>query len=257
MLEREKAIEDLEQANGDMVARLAKLRAKAGELESEAADLRLGGIELQEKVNLLHRQRSELDGQLNSGRAKMNMLDGRQKTINDETQGLEQQIKEDKKRLRKARGKLESMVEQMASLHEERESLVGRRSGLMKFRDDARSEARESQNQRHELAMKTGARSASLDSLRQSLVRMDTQLSQVQQRYLSLSEQIAKQESPEKTHAQEMEKLLQRRVETDGQLAAARENYSNWKRTIDSRMVRARRRYNWQMNDAVFWKVPA
>ena len=69
---------------------------------------------------------------------------------------------------------------------------------------------------------KAESRRASLDSLRQSLERMDTQMSQLQQRYLSLSEQLAKVEQPEKLHAREMDDCLKRRVETETRLRAAR-----------------------------------
>ena len=54
---------------------------------------------------------------------------------------------------------------------------------------------------RHNLALRAEARRASLDSLRQSLERMDTQISHLQQRYLNLSEQIARANQPE-NHAQ-------------------------------------------------------
>jgi chromosome segregation protein len=80
----------------------------------------------------------------------------------------------------------------------------------------------EVRSQRHELELKTESRRASLDSLRQSLERMDTQLSQLQTRYLNLSEQMAKASHPEESHREEMDTLLQRRVETEQRLAAAR-----------------------------------
>ena len=52
---------------------------------------------------------------------------------------------------------------------------------------------------------------------------MDTQLSQLQQRYLNLSEQIAKAEQPEKIHTSEMDALLKQRVETEARLGQARQ----------------------------------
>ena len=77
---------------------------------------------------------------------------------------------------------------------------------------------RAARDKRHELALKAESRRASLDSLRQSLERMDTQISQLQQRYLSLSEQLAKAEQPENLHRDEMDELLKRRVETESRL---------------------------------------
>jgi len=51
---------------------------------------------------------------------------------------------------------------------------------------------------------------------------MDTQFSQLQQRYLDLSEQIAQNEDPEEKHRAEMDGLLQTRVDAEQRLTAAR-----------------------------------
>jgi chromosome segregation protein len=51
---------------------------------------------------------------------------------------------------------------------------------------------------------------------------MDTQFSQLQQRYLDLSEQIASNENPEEQHRANMDGLLQTRVEVEQRLTAAR-----------------------------------
>jgi chromosome segregation protein len=52
---------------------------------------------------------------------------------------------------------------------------------------------------------------------------MDTQISQLQQRYLSLSEQLAKAGQPDQQHSTEMETLLQRRLATEARLGEARQ----------------------------------
>jgi chromosome segregation protein len=51
---------------------------------------------------------------------------------------------------------------------------------------------------------------------------MDTQLSQLQQRYVGLSEALARVQDPQQAHKVEMDGLLQRRVETEKRLAQAR-----------------------------------
>jgi chromosome segregation protein len=124
--------------------------------------------------------------------------------------------------VRKARAQLETLVGRMAALKEERDDLEARRGELLSRRDAARSQLGKAREERHDLALKAESRRASLDSLRQSLQRMDTQLSHLQQRYLNLSEQLASAESPEELHREEMDGLLQRRVATETRLAAAR-----------------------------------
>jgi len=113
-------------------------------------------------------------------------------------------------------------LNEMAETEKERAALDAQRQSLLERREKARTSARETRNQRHELALKTGSLRASLDSLRNSLERMDTQFSHLQQRYLQLSEQMAKNEDPEETHRVDMENLLQTRVAVEQRLTAAR-----------------------------------
>jgi chromosome segregation protein len=117
---------------------------------------------------------------------------------------------------------LETLVGRMAGLKEERDGLEAQRSTLMTRRDAARSQLGKAREERHDLALKAESRRASLDSLRQSLQRMDTQLSHLQQRYLNLSEQLASAESPDELHREEMDGLLKRRVDTETRMTAAR-----------------------------------
>jgi len=111
----------------------------------------------------------------------------------------------------------------MAGFKQERDQLDVQRHELIGRRDGARSELQRAREQRHDLALKAESRRASLESLRQSLQRMDTQFSQLQQRYLNLSEQVAKAEQPEQSHASGMDALLQRRLHTEARLAQARQ----------------------------------
>jgi chromosome segregation protein len=146
----------------------------------------------------------------------------RHEAVSKESVQLRQQVGEDETTVRAARGRLEGMLARMSGLEEERATLDAQRSPLLLRRDSARSGLAAVGDKRHELALKAGSRQASLESLRQSLERMDTQMSQMQQRYLGLSEQLAKVVQPEKLHAGEMDQLLKRRVETETRLTSAR-----------------------------------
>jgi chromosome segregation protein len=142
--------------------------------------------------------------------------------MTSESGELKQQAKDDQAPVKKARARLETLVERMSGLKGERDGLEAQRVDLLARRDRARTELSQARDLRHELALKAESRRASLDSLRQSLERMDTQLSLLQQRYLNLSEELAKAQSPEKMHREEMDALLKSRVETEGRLGEAR-----------------------------------
>ncbi len=222
MLAREKLITDLLEDVSKLSAAAASLaektaRARAG---AEQAESRIQA--LQADVNTLHRKRNEVDGQLESRQSSIRLMTDRHEAVSKESVQLRQQVGEDETTVRAARGRLEGMLARMSGLEEERATLDAQRSPLLLRRDSARSGLAAVGDKRHELALKAGSRQASLESLRQSLERMDTQMSQMQQRYLGLSEQLAKVVQPEKLHAGEMDQLLKRRVETETRLTSAR-----------------------------------
>jgi chromosome segregation protein len=222
MLAREKMI-------GLLHKEIAKLTKEADTLSGEIEQTR-GQVEAEEKqsqassaeLNTVHRKRNEVDGRLESRQSSVRHLAGRQESVSEESSQLKQQVRQDEAAVREARGKLEGLLEGMTELKRERDGLDAQRSELMVRRDTARTSLGAARDERHDLALKAESRRASLDSLRQSLERMDTQMSQLQQRYLGLSEQLAKVEKPETLHAGEMDGLLKRRVETETRLAEAR-----------------------------------
>ncbi len=223
MLTRQKAIVELLASIGTLEK---QVDTSVGKVRSERESLTTLQGEIQSKqleVNSQHRRRSEVEGQAQSRRSSMEMMDGRQVAIASEVSELQSQIDQDHKAVGQARSELDGLIETMASLKLDRDQLDSRRSELMSQRDKARNVLKESRNAKHDFALKAESRRASLDSLRQSLQRMDTQISQLQQRYVNLSEQVAKAENPEKSHAADMDVLLQRRVETEAKLGRARE----------------------------------
>ena len=182
MLAREKAIARLDRE----VRALAEESAGLGELieqkRGQAAAMETQIQEAQGAANAVHRQRSEVDGQLDSRQSNAGLLDERQRKLVAESTELRQQAKDDEAAMRTARKALEALVGRMAGLKDERDGLEARRGELITRRDAARSRLAEARDRRHELALKAESRRASLDSLRQTLQRMDTQFSQLQRR---------------------------------------------------------------------------
>ena len=222
MLEREKMITRLERDVEKLAREAGELTGKVEAARQRAAELD-GSIQgLQSEVNAVHRRRNEVDGRLESRQSSIGMLGKRQRAIGEEAAQLREQVGSDEASVREARGRLEALVGAMAGLKGEREGLEAQRGELMERREAARQRVAETRNARHELELKTESRRASLDSLRQSLERMDTQLSQLQARYVNLKEQMAKAEQPENLHRDEMNTLLEQRRATEERLTGAR-----------------------------------
>jgi chromosome segregation protein len=222
MLAREKAIANLRQ---ELEALGPEVAAAQQQMEAEREAL----SQLEQKIrddqveaNNLHRRRNEVEGQAQSRRANIQLLDKRQLAIVAENTELRQQFDQDEAAVKTARAAVEQSVEIMNGLQQERQRLDSQRTELLQRRDTARIAARTARESRHEYALKAESRRASLDSLTQSLQRMDTQLSQLQQRYVGLSEALARVQDPQQAHKVEMDGLLQRRVETEKRLAQAR-----------------------------------
>jgi chromosome segregation protein len=222
MLAREKMITRLQKDVSKLSADAAVTSENIAKVQSVVDETESRIQALQADVNSLNRKRNEVDGQLESRQSSIRLMTGRHEAVNKESVQLREQIAEDETAVRGARGSLEPMLARMTGLKEERDTLDAQRSQLLSRRDSARNGLSAKRDKRHELALKAESRRASLDSLRQSLERMDTQISLLQQRYLGLSEQLAKVEQPENLHAGEMDDLLKRRVETETRLAAAR-----------------------------------
>jgi len=178
--------------------------------------------DLQQQVNELHRSVSDLASHLRAGRIRIEDLSGRQKQLIEESGMLQKRQDDDQGQIKTLRASQATVLNAMADTEKERAALDGQRQSLLERRENARARARETRNRRHELALKTGSRRASLDSLRNSLQRMDTQFSQLQQRYLQLSEQMATARDPQEEHRAAMDSLLQTRVAVEQRLTAAR-----------------------------------
>ena len=222
MLARKKEIKSL-QAEATKLQQQWSDLSESNRAERDALPVTEKAInELQQQVNGLHRESAGLGSRLNAGRARIEDLSGRQKQIAEESAALQKQQNDDQAQIKTSRAELAVLLDDMAGTEKERAVLDTQRQSLLERRDKARTGARESRNLRHELALKTESRRASLESLRNSLERMDTQFSQLQQRYLDLSEQIAQNEDPEEKHRTEMDGLLQTRVEAEQRLTAAR-----------------------------------
>ncbi|HEY5776388.1 MAG TPA: chromosome segregation protein SMC [Xanthomonadales bacterium] len=222
MLARKQEIKTLQAEVAELQREWSVLN-EANQAEREALPVaEKAGHELQQKVNDLHRSSSDLGSRVRAGRGRIDDLSKRQKQISEESATLQKRQDEDQAQIKTLRAGLETLLNEMAATEKERAALDAQRQSLLERREKARAHAREIRNQRHELALKTGSRRASLDSLRNSLQRMDTQFSQLQQRYLQLSEQMAKNVDPQEEHRAAMDGLLQARVNVEQRLTAAR-----------------------------------
>jgi chromosome segregation protein len=222
MLAREREIESLDSNIAHLREQWHSQRDANEKARDELPRREAEIVELQVTVNDQHRASALLESRLSGVRSRIEDLGRRGEQIGVESGQLRDQQTTDRETIKEARGKLETVLGKMAEADLVRSELDAQRKALLERRDAARPAAAAARNSRHELALDTSSCRASLDSLVQSLERMDSQVSTMQQRYLTLSEANAKAVDPAEDCRVEMDGLLQNRVEVETRLGEAR-----------------------------------
>ncbi|WP_130618808.1 chromosome segregation protein SMC [Dyella amyloliquefaciens] len=169
-----------------------------------------------------HRRQSELAGQLQSHRGKMETARARAEKVAGELGDLISQLDELQTQTRDARARLDESVGHMGDLEDQRRELENERRALLEAREEARMNAREAADQAHALALSMESKRSSLSSLEQALARMETQLRQIEARRSEIAEQLAAGSDPIAELEAERQTYLDQRLLVDKQLVEAR-----------------------------------
>jgi chromosome segregation protein len=210
-------IEQLQQREQELERGLSAWRDRALAAEQQREDA-------QRSLYLAHRSVSELAGQLQSQKGRLESARERIEKIEAETAQLAETIATAAEQAREARAKLEAAVSRMAELEQGRRSLEAERAALAEARDAARSAARESRDAAHALALTLESQRAQVVSLTQSLDRMGGQRGQLDTRLGELASQLADGDSPVQTLEAERQAALEQRVISERALGEARAN---------------------------------
>ena len=208
-------IETLETTIEERTGQLEDLRTSKFETERQRDDA-------QRDLYAAHRRLSELAGQLQSQRGKMETARARAEKIGGEISTLVEQLDELEGQTREARARLDEAVGHMGDREDERRTLENERRELLEAREEARINAREAADQAHQLALSMESKRAALTSLEQALARLDTQLRQVVARRDEIDEQLAAGSDPIVELEAERQTYLDQRLLVDRQLVDAR-----------------------------------
>ncbi|KAF1006459.1 MAG: Chromosome partition protein Smc [Luteibacter sp.] len=208
-------IETLETTIEERTGQLEDLRTSKFETERQRDDA-------QRDLYAAHRRLSELAGQLQSQRGKMETARARAEKIGGEISTLVEQLDELEGQTREARARLDEAVGHMGDREDERRTLENERRELLEAREEARINAREAADQSHQLALSMESKRAALTSLEQALARLDTQLRQVVARRDEIDEQLAAGSDPIVELESERQTYLDQRLLVDRQLVDAR-----------------------------------
>ncbi len=169
-----------------------------------------------------HRSVSELAGSLQSQKGRVENATSRISKLDSDLQQLVQAIEAAQTEARSARGRLETSLTRMGEMETQRQALDSERRELIEQRDQARNEARESKEQAHRLALAVETQRAQLNGLVQSLARLQTQKTALEQRRSELDAQWSEGDAPVLNLQNERQAVLDQRVLVEKELATAR-----------------------------------
>jgi chromosome segregation protein len=208
-------IDTLQQREAELDRAIAGLRDQMLVAEQQREDA-------QRTLYLAHRNVSELAGQLQGQKGKLESARTRIEKIDADVSQLIETIDASAEQAREARSRLEEAITRMGELESTRQALEAERRALGDARDAARQAARESRDAAHALALNLESQRAQVVALAQALERMGGQRGQLDSRLNELSSQLSDGDAPVVALEEQRQVALEQRVLAERNLAAAR-----------------------------------
>lgn len=218
-----------EQAMRELTPRIAKLNEQIKSLEGQLEGLRAQREQLNTDLAATRTERVQREQARNTKAEQLARLDSRIESAKaahaaalSEAEALDQRRAEQTEQVGAARAELESALQQLSACDQARERLRAEQAALTEALSARRIDYRNARNAREGIAIKLESARAGLESLRQSIDRMDQQVGQLQGRYLELSEDLARGDAPVQQQQADRDLLLKKRLEIEQRLAEAR-----------------------------------
>jgi len=221
-LARQQQIRELEDELARLEGAIAERRQTLASLDDTLARRNARLEQSQTEVQRLQARVAELAGLKAGQDNRREALERQQEALEEERQSLAERQDQDKQTLAEARREMQSSLEELERVDARERELLEQRNRQQQLREACRDAYRKSREKREELALKMESARASLDSLKQAIERMDTQIGQLQGRYVELSEALAQGDGPVREQQAERDRLLTRRLEVEQRLKTSR-----------------------------------
>jgi chromosome segregation protein len=222
VLAREREIRVLTEQTESLEAQIEEATVRLDTLRTSKFEAERARDDAQRELYNAHRRQSELAGQLQSHRGKVETARARAEKVAGEISALIEQMDELQVQTRDARARLDESVNNMGDLEDQRRELENERRALLEAREEARMNAREAADQAHALALSLESKRSSLTSLEQALARMDSQIRVIEARRTEIAEQLEAGSDPIAELEAERQTYLDQRLLVDRQLVDAR-----------------------------------
>jgi chromosome segregation protein len=218
-----------EQTLREVRAEVAGLGGEVERLQRELETSRESVHELEDRrersqaeVNRLHRDHVNQRAQLEAAQLRSREAAQRVEQTTAQLQDIHTELTEADAQLKAARARMQDSIESLAALEPKRVELEGDRDRLRDALQAARQAAQAAQAAARELGLQVESRRSSHASLVITLERIDQQFESLTRRRDELAAQLADADAPLLTLEAELEGALERRVQVEAELRAAR-----------------------------------
>jgi chromosome segregation protein len=154
--------------------------------------------------------------------AKVEEVKNRKQRLSKELEDLKHQLVIENENIADSRARLQSALDSMEADVGGRETLEIQRLELQKSLETTRGKARNDKDLAHELALKQQSVESQLQSTRETMDRMASQVQRSKERMQSLTGQIKESDEPIEKMRTDLETLLQKRLEVEKELGEAK-----------------------------------
>ena len=222
LLERKGEISKLEEQISIQQSRVDEMVNTQTEARQTLRDLESRREDVQRQIAQTARQYSELKSQLGAKLMKVEQTTLRRERLQHELDELQRQLSIEEENTALARSNLQAALDTMEEDTERKEQLLQQRDERREALDQIRQKARHDKDQAHQLAMQQQSLNSQLRSVRDTMDRMATQVQRSKERIESLTRQLNESDEPLEMKRSELETQLQRRLQVEEQLNAAK-----------------------------------
>ena len=208
-------MEILQQQADELLESQQASRDALRDLESERENV-------QRDIAQVSREYSELKSRLSAKIMKEEQTTQRRQRLQHELEELEKQLEVEQENIARSRENLQNALDAMEQDIERRENLMQQRDTLRQSLDQVRQQARHDKDHAHQLSVREQLLRSQINSLRETMSRMNTQVLRAKERIESIERQLNESDMPLEGKRTELENLLQGRLEVEDKMNLAK-----------------------------------
>ncbi|MCC5861223.1 MAG: chromosome segregation protein SMC [Gammaproteobacteria bacterium] len=222
VIAREEEIRRLKRTIEATAQRAETLAAEHADVRRALAELESSRSEVQREAATQTDAHAKVQSRSDSVRTRLEQARQRIERLAQEARELTDEITAAEERLRGARARLEQSMTEMARLQDKRDALAEMREQVATELAGCRERHDSDRRSAQEFAIRIESRKTARESARVNLERMRYQYTQSAGREQDLQRQLAEGDAPLVEQEKKLKELLERRVDTEARLGAAR-----------------------------------